>query len=133
VRATEGAAPANKKAAAEIIRTAGDIEVCILNPTYLHMQTIFYFEREKKKILPRYNEPVPGRIYSVEKIILEDYSFRREINTLMVNPVRPVSVAFSGDTQRILPGLDYDILREFRLQKRNYLLIFPKTTMHNEQ
>jgi hypothetical protein len=127
VRSTEGAAPANKKAATEIIQIAGNKEVCILNPTYLHMQTIFYFEKEKQEILPRCNRLEPGKLYIAEKIILEEYSFRKEINKLMINPLKLVSEPFTGDDRRIIPGRDYAIIRELRLQKRDYLLVVPVT------
>jgi len=127
VRASEGVAPANKLAAAEIIKTAGQRDVCILDPTYLPMQTIFYYEKEKLEILPRCNIMQPGMIHITEKFILADYHFRKETSEQMINPVKPVSDRFRREDQRIIPGRDYEIVQEFRLQKRDYLLIVPVT------
>ncbi|NTV83657.1 MAG: hypothetical protein HGA23_05080, partial [Bacteroidales bacterium] len=127
VRATEGAAPANKQIASEIGDLVKDREVCILRPTYLPMQTIFYFEKERNEILPVCNQVVPGQFFIVEKIILKEYSFRREINTLLINPLNPLSDPYSGDDRVQLSGYDYDTHLEFKLQKRSYLLLVPKT------
>lgn len=123
VRATEGVAPANKLAAAEIIKTAGKRDVCILDPTYLPMQTIFYYEKEKLEILPRCNTMQPGKVLITEKFILAEYHFRKETSEMMINPVKPVSDRLSREDQRIIPGRDYEIISELTLQKRNYLLI----------
>jgi 4-amino-4-deoxy-L-arabinose transferase-like glycosyltransferase len=127
VRATEGAAPANKNIASEIGVIVKDREVCILQPTYLPMQTIFYFEKERREILPVCRQVEPGRFYIVEKTMLKDYSFRREINTLLINPLRPLSDPFSGDDKVKLSGYDYQVHLDFKLQKRSYLLLMPKT------
>ena len=126
VRATEGAAPLNKQAASEISRIVKDREVCILQPTYLPMQTSFYFEIERGEILPVCSKAEPGRFYIVEKYLLQDYSFRREINTLQINPLHPFSDPFSRDNKETLSGYEYKTHLEFRLQKRYYILLLPQ-------
>lgn len=123
VRAAEGAAPANKKAALDIAAIVMGEEACILAPSYVPMQTIYYFERERGEILPVCRQVEPGRFYIVEKILLSDYSFRREINTLMMNPLKPISDQFSIEDKGMLSGHKYETHLEFRLQKRDYLLL----------
>jgi 4-amino-4-deoxy-L-arabinose transferase-like glycosyltransferase len=123
VRATQGAAPANRQAALDISAIVKNDEVCILQPTYLPMQTIFYFEREKNKILPVCHKAQPGRFLILEKIFLEDYSFYRETKTLDSNPLHPFSDPFSRDDQEFLSGYNFKICKDFRLQKRSYYLL----------
>jgi hypothetical protein len=126
VRATEGGAPENRKAAMEIAANTRGKQICILYPTYFPMQSIFYFEKERKEILPVCKEIKPGQFHIVEKHILEGYTVCREINTLLINPLRPFSDHFSGDDKKPLSGYDYETHLEFRLQKRNFLLLVPK-------
>jgi len=123
VRATQGNAPNNKMAAARISEIVQNQDICILHPTYVPMQTIFYFENERKEILSVCKQVEPGKHLIAEKFFFEAYNYRREINSFMVNPLKPVSNHFSGDDQPGLAGYDYTTLLEFRLQKSNYLLI----------
>jgi len=125
VRATEGVAPANRQAALDIAAITKGQPVCILQPSYFPMQSVFYFEKERKEILPVCMQPEPGKYHIVQEIILRDYIYRREINTLEQNPLHPFSDPFSGDDQLKLSGYDYNIRLEFKLQKRNYLLLTP--------
>lgn len=124
VRATEGVAPANRQAALHIAGMTQGRQVCILQPTYFPMQSVFYFEKERKEILPVCREVKPGQIYIAEKIILQDYSVCREISTLVLNPLHPFSDPFSGDDEVKLSGYDYITLLEFHLQGKEYLLLF---------
>jgi 4-amino-4-deoxy-L-arabinose transferase-like glycosyltransferase len=123
VRATEGGAPANRKAALDIAAITQDKQVCILYPTYFPMQSIFYFEKKRKEILPICKGIKPGQFHIVEKYILDEYSVCREINTLLINPLRPFSDPFSGDDKEFFSGYDHETHLEFRLQKRNFLLL----------
>jgi 4-amino-4-deoxy-L-arabinose transferase-like glycosyltransferase len=123
VRAIEGVAPENRQAALDIARITEGQQVCILKPSYFPMQSVFYFEKERKEILPVCTQVEPGKYHIVQEIILQDYSYRREINTLAINPLHPFSDPFSGDDQLKLSGYDYQINLEFNLQKRKYLLL----------
>ena len=127
VRATEGVAPANRQIASEIARIVQDDEVFLLQPTYLPMQTIFYFEKERGKILPVSKKLEPDRFYIAEKILLTDYSVYRESNLMNINPARPFSDPFTGDDRVSLSGYDYQVHLDFKLQKRNYYLLYLKS------
>ena len=123
VRATEGRAPANREAALNIAGIVKSNEVCVLQPTYLPMQTTFYYEKQQGKILPYCDQISAGGYVILEKIFLRDYSFRREIRELIANPLKPVSTPFTGDDEMKLAGADYKTTLEFNLQKRDYLLV----------
>jgi hypothetical protein len=125
VRATEGAAPANRQAALDIVRITEGKPVCILRPTYFPMQSVFYFEKERMEILPLCSEAVPGKYHIVQEIILLDYKFCREFNSLESNPRHPFSDPYSRDDQITLEGYHYETSLAFKLQKRNYLLLVP--------
>jgi 4-amino-4-deoxy-L-arabinose transferase-like glycosyltransferase len=125
VRATEGAAPANRQAALEIARITKGQPVSIYQSTYLPMQSVFYLERERNEIVPIKQQAVPGEFYIVEKILLRDYSVRRETGSKAINPFRPVSDPFSRDGQDKLSGYSYLTYLEFQLQERAYLLLVP--------
>jgi hypothetical protein len=89
------------------------------------MQTIFYFEKERNEILGVCNEVQPGKFHILEKAILRDYTFYKEINSLELNPLHPFSDPFSRDDLDKLSGVSYRTYLEFQLQKRDYLLIGP--------
>jgi 4-amino-4-deoxy-L-arabinose transferase-like glycosyltransferase len=125
LRATQGAAPANKLAAQQISNIVGEHEVCILYPTYLHMQTIYYFEKGRNEILPVCRDIGPGKFYIVEKNLLDQYSYRRDTGLLLANPLRPFSDPFSYDYNTLFSDIDYKIYLDFKLQKRKYLLLVP--------
>jgi hypothetical protein len=125
VRATEGAAPANRRAALEIARITQGKPVSIYQSTYFPMQSVFYLEREKNEIVAIKQKVVPNEYLISEKILLRDYSVRRETGGMAKNPLRPVSDPFSGDDQEILSGYSYKTILEFELQRRVYLLLFP--------
>jgi hypothetical protein len=125
VRATEGAAPKNKQAALQIALITKEKPLSIYQSTYFPMQSVFYLERARDEIVPIKQQAVPGEYIIVEKILLRDYSVRREINSLGINPFRPFSDPFSGDDQEILSGYSYLTFLEFQLQKRAYLLLMP--------
>jgi 4-amino-4-deoxy-L-arabinose transferase-like glycosyltransferase len=125
VRSQEGVAPANRSAALNLAGITTGNEVCILEPTYLPMQTVYYFERERGEILPVCRKITPGHFYIAERYILQDYSVCREISTLELNPRRPFSDPFSGDDREILSGYMYKTILEFELQRRRYLLLLP--------
>jgi hypothetical protein len=67
----------------------------------------------------------PGKVYITGKFNFAENNFRRESSEMMINPVKPVSDRLSREDQRIIPGRDYEIVQEFRLQKMDYLLIVP--------
>jgi len=123
VRAIEGRAPENKDAALKIAEIVGNSKVCILPTTYLPMQTTYYFEKQQQRILPLCPCPEAGDFLILEKIFLQDYLFRKEIEESMSNPLSTVSTPFSGDNQIRFSGHDFKTKLEFTLQKRNYLLI----------
>jgi hypothetical protein len=125
VRATEGVAPANRKMALEIAGITREKPVCILQPTYFPMQSIFYFEKERREILQVCSQVRPGRFHIAEKHILQKYLVYRETSSLELNPLNPFTDPFSGDDRFTLSGYDYDTRLEFMLQKRNYLLLTP--------
>lgn len=125
VRASEGVAPANRQAALNIAAIVKGGEACILQPTYFPMQTTFYFEKERNEILGVCNEIQPGKFHILEKAILRDYTFYKEINSLGLNPLHPFSDPFSRDDLDKLSGVSYRTYLEFQLQKRDYLLIGP--------
>jgi len=125
VRATEGVAPANKLAALEIAGITQGKQVCILRPTYFPMQSVFYFEKERREILQVCSQARPGQFHIVEKIILRDYSYYRDENRPGLNPLHPLSDLFSGDDYETLSGYSYITYLEFKLQKREYLLLVP--------
>jgi hypothetical protein len=129
VRANEGLAPENRQAGLEIARITQGQQVCILQPTYFPMQSIFYLERERNEVVPIKRQAVPGEFHIVEKIILQDYSVRRETGNLAINPFHPFSDPFSGDDQASLSGYTYKTILEFELQRRKYLLLVP-THLH---
>jgi 4-amino-4-deoxy-L-arabinose transferase-like glycosyltransferase len=129
VRANEGDAPANRQAALDIAGITQGQQVCILQPTYFPMQSIFYLERERNEVVPLKSQVVPGEFHIVEKIILQDYSVRRETGNLTINPFHPFSDLFSGDDQTSLSGYTYKTILEFELQRRKYLLLVP-THLH---
>jgi 4-amino-4-deoxy-L-arabinose transferase-like glycosyltransferase len=125
VRATEGRAPENKVAAVKIAEMTRGQQVCILSPTYFPMQSVFYFEKERREILQVCTKARPGQFHIAEEIILQKYAFYRETDASGMNPLKPQSDLFSGDDQEILSGYSYKTYLEFRLQKRNYLLLVP--------
>jgi 4-amino-4-deoxy-L-arabinose transferase-like glycosyltransferase len=125
VRATEGAAPANRQAALEIARITKGKPVSIYQSTYFPMQSVFYLERERNEIVPIKQQAVPGEFFIVEKILLRDYSVRRETGSLAINPFHPVSDPFTGDDRDILSGYSYKPILEFELQRRGYFLLVP--------
>ena len=125
VRATEGVAPANRQAALDIARITQGQPVSIFQSTYFPMQSVFYLERERKELVPVKRQAVPGEFHIVEKIILQDYSVRRETSNLLANPFHPFSDPFSGDDQVKLSGYSYLTFLEFQLQERAYLLLIP--------
>lgn len=125
VRATEGAAPANRQAALDIAAITKGMPVCVLRSTYFPMQSVFYLEKERNEIVPVCKEIEPGKFYITDKTLLKNYSYRRETSSLESNPLRPFSDPFSGDDQDILSGYDYKAYLDFRLQKREYLLLLP--------
>lgn len=100
VRATEGGAPLNKKAAMEIASLAKGREIGILDPTYLPMQSIFYLEKQRNGIVPLCNGLEPGKLVVTEKNILSDWG-------------------------RNNPGITFNTLLEFNLKDRQYLLVDP--------
>jgi hypothetical protein len=125
VRATEGRAPENKAAAIKISEMTRGQMVSILKPTYFPMQSVFYFEKDRNEILPASNSVEPGQYYIVEKIILENYRVYREemLNGRMLP--HPFSDPFSEIDQAVIPGNSFKTILEFKLQKRDYLLIAP--------
>lgn len=123
VRATEGNAPDNKNAAALISSAVGNHPVCILKPTYVPMQTIYYFEKENREILPVCEEVQPGRYMIVQKYLLKKYSVRKDLNELLYNPCRPVSDRFGDDHIVGFRGYDYQVALEFKMQKQDYILM----------
>jgi 4-amino-4-deoxy-L-arabinose transferase-like glycosyltransferase len=123
VRATEGAAPANRQAALEIARITQGKPVSIYQSTYFPMQSVFYLERERNEIVPVRQQAVPGEFLIMEKIMLRDYSFRREQSDMAINPFHPFSDPFSEDNQEKLSGYSYMVFLEFQLQGRAYLLL----------
>jgi 4-amino-4-deoxy-L-arabinose transferase-like glycosyltransferase len=125
VRATEGAASKNRQAALEVALITQGKPVSIYQSTYFPMQSVFYLERERDEIVPIKQKATPGEFLIVEKILLRDYSVRRETGKLSINPVQPISDPFSGDDQEKLSGYTYHTYKEFQLQKRAYLLLKP--------
>jgi len=124
VRATEGRAPANRDAAIQIAALTEGERVCILSPTYFPMQSVFYYEKERMEILPVCSEFKSNRYIIVENIILQKYSYYREIDqgeyytSLISDP-------YSGNDQAIVPENSYETILDFTLQKRDYKLIRP--------
>lgn len=126
VRATEGKAPENRDAALKIAGMTEGQQVNILHPTYFPMQSVLYFEKERKEILHISKKVKPGQFYILSKSILHDYSFYRETNTLTLNPLKPKSDPYSRDNIKPLSLYPFKTMLEFRLQKKNYLLILPE-------
>jgi len=129
VRAREGLAPENRQAGRDIARITQGRPVSIYQSTYFPMQSIFYLEMERNEVVPIKSQAVPGEFHIVEKIILQDYSVRRETGNLAINPFHPFSNPFSGDDQVSLSGYNYKTILEFELQRRKYLLLVP-THLH---
>jgi hypothetical protein len=129
VRATGGVAPENRQAALDIAAITQGQQVCILRPTYFPMQSVFYLERERNDVVPIKGQVAPGEFYIVEKIILQNYSVRRETGNLAINPFHPFSDLFSGGDKASLSGYTYKTILEFELQRRKYLLLIP-THLH---
>jgi 4-amino-4-deoxy-L-arabinose transferase-like glycosyltransferase len=125
VRAAEGRAPENKAAAIEIAGITQGQQVCILNPTYFPMQSVFYYEKERNEILPLCNEVKPGSFYIIERYILQDYIVYRESPAGGTLPPRKYSEPYSGNDREVIPGNSYSVYKEFTLQKREYLLLIP--------
>jgi 4-amino-4-deoxy-L-arabinose transferase-like glycosyltransferase len=110
VRATEGGAPENKESALEIVSLAEGHDICILKPTYLPMQSIFYLEKERHAIVPLCQQLEPGRLVIAETKILSDYYHQN-------NKIK------NGQNKSLVP--DYKVLLEFTLKERNFLLVDP--------
>jgi hypothetical protein len=124
-RATQGNAPLNKQAASDISRITGIRGACILEPTYLPMQTTYYYEKERREILPVCAQVERGRLYIVEKIILDDYSIYNEFSKMNINPQKPITEQLSFIDYSSQSRSDFKTILELKLQKRNYLVITP--------
>lgn len=125
VRATEGKTPDNRNKALMLAEMTKNSEVCVYGSTYFPMQCTYYMERERGRIVPRYHDVKPGFYHIVQKILLTEYSVRKDIGEMMQNPLMPVSDPFSGDDAALFSGFEYDVVKEFALQKRKYLLVLP--------
>lgn len=125
VRAAQGVAPANRQAALDIARITEGQPVSIFQQTYFPMQSVFYLERERNEVVPVRRQAIPGEFHIVEKIILQDYSVRRETGNLAINPLHRYSDPFTGDDVTRLSGYAYKTILEFELQRRKYLLLVP--------
>jgi 4-amino-4-deoxy-L-arabinose transferase-like glycosyltransferase len=123
VRATEGRAPQNRDAAFEIARISGDSQVSILKPTYFPMQSVYYYEKKRQKIMPMAEEMKSGSFFIIEKIIMKDFDVYRENDPTpdiqRVNHSDPLGEKFGNS----YPGLLYKTMMDFTLQKREYLLL----------
>jgi len=124
-RAILGVAPQNQQAAFDISDASKDRQVYLYKSTYLPMQTIFYFESERREIMPVAHAPVPGEIHIVEKILLQEYAIYRDFNELVHNPVRPLVVAYECIPPDELSGMEYEIVSEPVIQKKKYFLLIP--------
>lgn len=124
VRATEGAAPANRQAALEIARLTKGEPLSIYQSTYFPMQSVFYLERERNEIVPIKNRVVPGEYFISETNLLKAYKVRRGKEN-MANPFHQVCDPFSGDDLTILSGYSYRTILEFELQRCKYILLVP--------
>jgi 4-amino-4-deoxy-L-arabinose transferase-like glycosyltransferase len=125
-RAVQGNAPINKQAASDISRIAGKSGACILAPTYLPMQTTYYYEKERNEILPVCAQVERGRYYIVEKILLDEYSIYNEFSRFNINPLKPLTDRLSNIDNSSQSRSDFTTILEFKLQKRNYLVIRPE-------
>jgi 4-amino-4-deoxy-L-arabinose transferase-like glycosyltransferase len=125
VRTREGKAYSNRKIAMELHRIIGNRPVQVYGDTYFPMQCTYYLERERKELLPRTPEAVPGEVHIVQNILLEDYDVRRDLGKLSANPLKPFSDPYSGDDRYVFSGYDYQTVHEFYLQKQKYLLAIP--------
>jgi 4-amino-4-deoxy-L-arabinose transferase-like glycosyltransferase len=125
VRASTGKSADNRKAALMLHEITKDGKLCVFSTTYFPMQCTYYIERERKEIVPRYGQVVPGSYHVVQQILLIPYSYRRDIGDLMENPLETSCFIDYGDTEDLFSGYDYRTILEFDLQKRPYLLVTP--------
>jgi 4-amino-4-deoxy-L-arabinose transferase-like glycosyltransferase len=126
VRAAEGDAPTNMKAAFDIAGITKGKPVSIYSSTYFPMQSVYYLERERNEIVPVKSQVMPGEFQIVEKVLLQKYSSRRNDGNLETNPFRQFSDPYSGDDFNVLMGYDYKTVYEFQLQKCKYILLVPE-------
>jgi 4-amino-4-deoxy-L-arabinose transferase-like glycosyltransferase len=124
-RAILGVAPQNQQAAFDILETGKGRQVYIYKSTYLPMQTIFYFERERTEIMPVAHAPVHGEIHIVEKILLQEYQIYRDLTELAQHSARPVAVPGEHIPPDELTWMEYEVVSEPVIQKRKYVLLIP--------
>ncbi len=117
-RAQQGAAFQNKQMAGQIMALTGGARTGIYPGTDFPMQAVYYFERERRQILPLSGKPAPGDFLIVEKSTLEPYQIYRE----------PCSGLFSGSCDRadptefhqmgILTGHVFEVAHEWTIQRK---------------
>jgi 4-amino-4-deoxy-L-arabinose transferase-like glycosyltransferase len=125
VRATEGAAPENKKTALEIAQIAKGQSVSLYRSTFFPMQSVFYLERERNQIVPVSQQPVQGEYYITEENLLTVYSVRRESGLFTEDPFHPLCDPYNGMNYDIFGGYSYKTIFEFNLQGHKYHLLVP--------
>lgn len=118
-RSVQGAAFHNKKMAEEIIRITGNDETGVYRGTDFPMQANYYFERERKAVLPVFSEPVPGAYLILEKPMLEPYRVYRQDRSSWCFD-RNLPLAQWDSSHVALAGFSYEVKAEFVIDRKRH-------------